>query len=74
MQYLRAKKLEEGGLLLNRLRDKLLSNFSATFEIFGYFLEFWQLWAFQGSLKPLSSRFERHWSVIDIYSIYSKIQ
>ena len=33
-----------------RLSHKLLGNFSATFEIFGNFLEFWQLLEFSATL------------------------
>ena len=36
--------------LMNRLSHKLLGNFSATFEIFGNFLEFWQLLEFSATL------------------------
>jgi len=33
-----------------RLSHKLLGNFSATFEVFGNFLEFWQLLEFSATL------------------------
>ena len=36
--------------LTYRLSHKLLGNFSATFEIFGNFLEFWQLLEFSAPL------------------------
>ena len=36
--------------LASRLSHKLLGNFSATFEIFGNFLEFWQLLEFSATL------------------------
>ena len=35
---------------MSRLSHKLLGNFSATFEIFGNFLEFWQLLEFSATL------------------------
>ena len=54
-----------------RLSHKSLGNFSATFEIFGNFLEFWQLLEFSATLGLLRffeatfSLFEPHWSVFD---------
>ena len=37
-------------LFIGTLSHKLLGNFSATFEIFGNFLEFWQLLEFSVTL------------------------
>ena len=54
--FLRVAQLGGGGggrkvpAAYNRLSHKLLGNFSATFEIFGDFLEFWQLLEFSATL------------------------
>ena len=50
-----------------RLSHKLLGNFSATFEIFGNFLEFWQLLEFSatlGFLRFFEATFFTFWATL----------